>query len=122
LRISFAAKISSFEASSGDLLDARLIWDVEENLNLPVTAYWAAQAFPQEIEGHRFPARPNQGRHVQLGHGVAADAIAVAALVVRADQEASDADAPAELPGFSEGLDWHGSREQNMNYESSGVR
>ena len=74
------------DGSSSRLFDARVVRDVEEDLDLPVAADRAAQALGQEIEGHPLPARPDQGQHVQLGGGVAADAVPVAALVVRADQ------------------------------------
>jgi hypothetical protein len=53
-------------------------------------------------------ARPHQGLHIEVGTGVAVDRHPVmAALRGRPGDEAADADAPAELPGFAEGVDGH---------------
>jgi hypothetical protein len=64
-------------------------------------------ARPGDREPSSPRARPYQRFHVEFGDCLATDAGAMPALVMRADQKAADADAPAELLGFAKGVDSH---------------
>jgi tripartite-type tricarboxylate transporter receptor subunit TctC len=85
-----------------------LIRHVEHDLDLPVAAPGAFEAPRELLQRRCLSPRPDQGLHLKLSAGLAVDRQAVvAALGRRPGDEAADADAPAELPGFAEGVDFH---------------
>jgi hypothetical protein len=102
-----------------------MIGHIKDDLNPAVATPRALQAGGELIERESFSARPDQRLHIEVGARIAVDRHAVvAALGRRASDEASDAGAPAELPGFAQGGDGHDAKEQNTNAnnESSGMR
>jgi hypothetical protein len=77
---------------------------LEPHRDVEVSALRTAHSIFQKIEWHCLTTRPDECFHVQLGRGVAYDNFAAMALRMLGSQKATDADAPAELPGFAEGF------------------
>jgi hypothetical protein len=75
---------------------------LEVDLDFGVAAVWAADALGQVIASHHPPASTHQRFHVEFGDRLARYSSAAPPVVVRSDQKAADADAPAELPGFAD--------------------
>jgi hypothetical protein len=81
--------------------------DFKEDLHIYPPALRASKAATELIERHSLAAGPYQRFHVEFGGSVTVDARVVPALRPGAGHDASDADAPAEPPGFAEGIDGH---------------
>jgi hypothetical protein len=86
----------------------RLVRDVEDDLDVAVAAARAFEAACELVEREAVAARPDERFHIEVGARVAVDRDPLVATLWRGPgDEAPDANAPAEPPGLSEGVDSH---------------